>query len=441
MRHLTLRAMRPIRLLTLVAVFTLGLSACASGPATSSPRASGAPRQAAAHRQDESSAADGDESAGLSSAGFAGWVRNFRRQARARGVAPSTLASAFDDAVFAPHVIELDRRQPEFNRPIWTYLDAAVSSARVRHGRQVLAAHRDVVRDVARRYGVSPDIMAAIWGIESNYGQNVGHYETIDALATLGYDGRREDFAKRQLYAALKILGDGDIERDRMRGSWAGAMGNTQFLPTSFLRYAVDADGDGKRDIWGSIDDTLASTAHYLKSNGWRAGSPWGREVMLPPGFDYALADGETRHSSAQWRALGVRPVDRRGLPAFAAGAIIAPAGAHGPTFMVGHNFRVILRYNNATSYALAVGLLADRLAGHPGVQGGWPRDLASLSRDAIRRLQADLNTLGYDSGAPDGIVGPNTRRGVRAYQRAHGLIADGYPTDDLLQQIAAAVQ
>jgi membrane-bound lytic murein transglycosylase B len=367
-------------------------------------------------------------------------VAAFRQRAGAKGVSDQALDAAFGDAHFLPHVISLDNRQPEFSRAIWDYLDTAVSASRVRHGRDKLSQYDALARRVQTHYGVSRYVITAIWGMESNYGSNFGRYETIDALATLGYDGRRETFAERQLYAAMKILADGDISRDDMRGSWAGAMGHTQFLPTSFLAYAVDGDGDGKRDIWGSIPDVVASTANYLSKNGWDSGHPWGREVILPAGFDYTQADGSPRRSTAAWRAIGVKPIDSRGMPEFSAAGILAPAGARGPAFIVGPNFRTILRYNNATSYALAVGLLSDRLAGNPGVQKPWPRQLANLSNSQIRQLQAGLKALGYGSGTPDGIVGPNTRAGIRAFQRAQGQVADGYPTEALLQKINASL-
>lgn len=378
---------------------------------------------------------------GRTAAGFADWIAGFRQRARAKGVSARTIDRAFDNAEFVPHIIELDNRQPEFNRAIWDYLDTAASPSRVNNGRDALAANRQTAEAVQARYGVPASIITAIWGIESNYGQNFGNYKTIDALATLGYDGRRESFAENQLYAALKIIADGDIDHDRMRGSWAGAMGHTQFIPTSYLAYAVDADGDGRRDIWGSIPDVMASTANYLKKNGWQPGSPWGREVTLPANFDYGLADGKSSRSSAAWQQLGVQPVDSRGLPDFDRAQIVAPAGAKGPAFMLGPNFKVIRRYNNALSYALAVGLLSDKIAGEPGVQASWPRDEASLSHDQVYRLQSQLNQLGYGSGTPDGIMGPNTRDGVRAFQKAHGLPADGFATQDLLTQIEAAAR
>ena len=372
-------------------------------------------------------------------AGFERWVADFRQRAAARGVSGRTLDEAFAGAEFVPRIVELDRRQPEFSRAIWDYLDSAVSDTRIRQGREQLGTYADEARAAENRYGVPGTIIGAIWGVESNYGSNFGNYETIDALSTLGYDGRRTGFAEEQLYAALKILDNGDIDRDRMRGSWAGAMGHTQFIPTSFLAYAVDEDGDGRRDIWASIADVMGSTANYLQKNGWQRGQTWGREVVLPPNFDYAQAELDTRRSTSQWQSAGVRAVDSRGLPSFPAASIIAPAGAHGPAFMVGPNFRTILRYNNATSYALAVGLLSDRLAGASGVYGDWPRTLASLSRTEIKDMQRLLNELGYGTGTPDGIMGPNTRAGLRAFQRSHGLTADGYPTHELLRRIRSA--
>ena len=429
----------------LVPVFCLTVAACASEPVASATSQStpsdtaNTPAATTSASEMRMSAPPAAESTVRDSNGFDAWVSSFRQRASARGVSRQVLDEAFDRATFQPRIIELDRRQPEFTRAIWGYLDSAVSDTRVRQGRDKLATHDAIGRQVEQHYGVPRTIIGAIWGVESNYGSNFGSYETIDALATLGYDGRRTRFAEEQLYAALEILANGDIDRDRMRGSWAGAMGHTQFIPTSFNAYAVDEDGDGRRDIWNSIADVMGSTANYLKSNGWQRGSTWGREVVLPPNFDYARAELDTRRSTEAWRAAGVRAVDTRGLPAFESASIIAPAGAHGPAFMIGPNFRTILRYNNATSYALAVGLLSDRLAGQPGVQGDWPRTLASLSRTEIREMQRLLNRLGHGTGTPDGIMGPNTRAGLRAFQRANSMTADGYPTHELLRRIRAA--
>ena len=223
-----------------------------------------------------------------------------------------------------------------------------------------------------------------------------------------------------------------------MMGSWAGAMGQTQFLPSVFLGYAVDADGDGRRDIWGSIDDVMASTANFLARSGWQAGQPWGVEVRLPSGFDVGRADAEVRQPSALWATEGVQTIDGAPLPQFAQATVLLPAGASGPAFLVGPNFRVIQRYNNSTSYALAVGLLAQQLTGEPGVQAPWPRDLQALSREQMKALQTALKQRGFDSGTPDGVMGPTTRGALRNYQRSVGLPADGYPTPGLLERLQA---
>ncbi|WP_408642937.1 lytic murein transglycosylase [Acidovorax bellezanensis] len=366
---------------------------------------------------------------------FARWVAEFRASAGAAGIDEATLQSAFDDVRFVPRVIVADRAQPEFTRTVWAYLDSAVSAQRVARGQDKLRQLRPGVDAITAPYGVPTEIIVAIWGMESNYGSNVGDIPTIDALATLGFEGRREAWARGQLLAALKILQNRDIPRAQMIGSWAGAMGQTQFLPSNFLAYAVDADGDGRRDIWGSVPDVMASTANFLARSGWQAGQPWGQEVRLPPGFDYARAD-DVRQPASQWASEGVQSMDGAPLPALEGASILLPAGARGPAFLVGQNFRTILRYNNSTSYALAVGLLAQKLAGGPGVQTPWPRDLQALSSSQVRALQTALNARGFDTGTPDGTMGPATRRGVRQYQLSVGLPADGYPTLDLLQRL-----
>ncbi len=367
---------------------------------------------------------------------FASWIDDFRASARAAGIDTATLQRAFADVRYLPEVVERDRSQAEFTRTVWAYLDATVSPARIALGQQRLLEVRAQADAAAARYGVPAPILVAVWGMESNYGSNYGSVSAIDALATLGFDGRREAWARRELLAAVRILQRGDIDRDRMIGSWAGAMGQTQFLPSNFLAYAVDADGDGRRDIWGSMADVLASTANFLARSGWRAGQPWGCEVYLPAGFDPGRADADTRQAGAAWAAEGVRSVDGAALPDLPDSAIWLPAGARGPAFLTGPNFRTLLRYNNATSYALAVGLLAQQLAGGPGVQAPWPRDQQALSRMQIQALQTDLNRRGFASGTPDGLIGPTTRAAVRAYQRSLGIPADGYPTTELLERL-----
>ena len=367
---------------------------------------------------------------------FARWVAEFSTSARAAGIDEATLQIAFDGVRFLPRVIELDRAQPEFTRTVWDYLDSALSAQRIARGQDKLLQLRPEVDAIAARYGVPTEILFAIWGMESNYGSYVGDIPTIDALATLGFEGRREEWARGQLLAALKILKNRDIDRAQMIGSWAGAMGQTQFLPSNFLAYAVDADGDGRRDIWGSVADVMASTANFLARSGWQAGQPWVLEVRLPPGFDFARADADVRQPASQWANEGVQAMDGAPLPALEDSSILLPASARGPAFLVSPNFRTILRYNNSTSYALAVGLLAQKLVGGPAVQAPWPRDVQALTSSQLRALQTALNARGFDSGAPDGAIGPATRRGIRQYQRSLGLPADGYPTLELLQRL-----
>ncbi|MDN4589307.1 lytic murein transglycosylase [Xenophilus aerolatus] len=369
---------------------------------------------------------------------FAAWLADYRSFARASGVSDATLQSALDGAQYLPRVVELDRAQPEFTRAVWDYLDTAASTERVARGQQQGALARADIDAAAARYGVPAEVLLAIWGMESNFGSNYGSTPTVDALATLGFDGRRGDWARKELLAALQILDRRDIDRAHIVGSWAGAMGQTQFMPSTFLTYAVDADGDGRRDIWGSMADVMASTANFMARSGWRSGQPWGLEVSLPPGFDPARADPSLRQAASQWAAEGVRAADGRPLPELPEAELLLPAGARGPAFLVGPNFRALLRYNNSTSYALGVGLLAQRLAGGPGVQAAWPRDLVPLSRSQVTALQTALNTRGFDTGTPDGVMGPATRRGLRDWQRSVGLPADGYPTTELLQRLQA---
>jgi len=412
------------------------LVGCASTPSVPAPPEAGAASQAAPASAPASASASSGE--GAAPEAFTRWVTAFRDSARAAGIDDATLRAAFENVRYVPRAVELDRAQPEFTRSVWDYLDATVTPQRIAQGRDKLQQFRAEADAAAARYGVAPAIVIAIWGLESNYGSNYGDIPTIDALATLGFEGRREEWARGQLLAALRIIQNGDIDRAHMVGSWAGAMGQTQFLPSNFLAYAVDADGDGRRDIWGSMPDVLASTANFLARSGWQADQPWGVEVRVPAGFDPARADPAVRQSSARWAADGVSGIGAAPLPAFADAAVLMPAGARGPAFLVGPGFRAILRYNNSTSYALAVGLLAQRLDGGPGVQAPWPRDLQALTRSQMMAMQTALNQRGHASGTPDGLMGPATRDALRRYQRSLGLPADGYPTTDLLERLLA---
>ncbi|MGJ8526478.1 Tn3 family transposase TnXax1 [Halomonadaceae bacterium LMG 33818] len=386
-----------------------------------------------------SDAASNESDQNYTQAGFRQWINGFRAYALAHGISSTTFDNAFRTAQLQTSITHLSSSQPEFVRPIWQYLDTADSSLRVSHGRTLMERYHDVLAQSEARYGVPGSIIVAIWGMESNYGANFGNYPTVDALATLAYTGHRTNWAKSELVDALKIIQEGDIAPSRMRGSWAGAMGNTQFMPSSFLAYAVDADGDGRRDIWGDIPDVVASTANFLQHNGWRRGQPWGVEVRLPASFNYAQADGVVQHSVAQWAQMGVRSVNGGALPQLDEASILLPAGAHGPAFLIGHNFRTILRYNNSTSYALGVSLLAQQVAGGSGVQASWPRYEHLVSRTQKKEMQSALNQMGFNAGGADGIVGRTTQNALRQFQQAHGLAADGFVTQAMYERVMQA--
>ncbi|MEL6767545.1 MAG: lytic murein transglycosylase [Pseudomonadota bacterium] len=371
---------------------------------------------------------------------FEGWQAAFRQRALAEGIAGPTLDNAFTGLRENPTVLERDAFQPEFSRAIWQYLDSAVSDARISNGRAAMRSRGQLLSEIEARYGVNRHVVVAIWGLESAYGANYGDLSVIRSLATLAWDGRRRRFAEEQLIAALRIIEAGDIAPSAMVGSWAGAMGHTQFIPTSFLAYAVDFTGDGRRDIWDpSAADALASTANYLASFGWETGKPAVVEITLPAGFDYLLADGRTRRQAAEWEAIGIRPARGGNLPAAEGVEILLPAGSQGPAFAAYKNFRVIKRYNNATSYALAVAHLAERLEGAPPFAASWPRGDRALSRTETEELQRLLTAQGYDTKGVDGIAGPNTRGAVRAWQAANGRVPDGYISGRLLDGVRAS--
>ena len=369
--------------------------------------------------------------------GFRAWVVDFAQKAQRNRIPAAVINAAFAGVAYDADVVRRDRSQAEFTRQIWEYLDSAVSASRVANGRQALARHGTALAAIERRYGVPAEVVVAIWGMETSYGGYRGSDSVIQSLATLAYDGRRRAFFEDQLMAALKILAAGDVSPRAMRGSWAGAMGHTQFMPTSFLDHAVDFTGDGRRDIWGEDPtDALASAANYLAANGWQAGQPWGVEVRLPPGFDYAQAGRDTRKSPRRWAALGVRDMGGREVPDHGRAAIFLPAGARGPAFMVFDNFAVIERYNPADAYVMGVGILSDRIAGRAGVQADWPRGDRALSRSEKMELQKRLTAAGFDTRGIDGMVGPDTQDAIRRYQRAAGLTPDGYASAALLQRL-----
>jgi membrane-bound lytic murein transglycosylase B len=373
-------------------------------------------------------------------AAFAAFLTDFRSQALAAGITPETYDNATRLIRRNQRISDHNLNQPEFVTPIWQYLDNAVSAERITNGRALLVGDADILAAVTARFPVPPEILVAIWGNESDYGRgSMGRYNMFEALATLAYDGPRSDYARPQLLAALKMMQREGYIAEAMTSSWAGAFGQTQFVPTTFLAQAVDGDGDGRIDLWNSPGDALASTANVIRSAGWIDGKPWGYEVALPAGFAYENADLDMVKPVAAWKKLGVKTIQGGDLEAADQPAsLYLPAGAYGPAFLVFPNFKVILRYNNAASYALAVCLLADQLKGAPAVVASWPRGLAPLNRDERLALQNSLTALGFDIGKADGLIGAKSRAAVRGWQKAHNLPADGYPTQDLLTRIAS---
>lgn len=374
--------------------------------------------------------------------GFQQWIRNFWPTAQANGITPATYNAAFAGAKYDPSVIRRATNQPEFVKPIWSYLDGAASASRIKNGRKMKAKYGTLLRQLEARYGVDQHILLAIWGMESAYGAIFKNKKlikpTIQSLAMLGYaDRRRSKFGKTQLIAALKILQNGDVTPSRMMGSWAGAMGHTQFIPTTYLSRAVDFDGDGRRDIWQSIPDALASSANLLAKAGWQPQKTWGYEVQLPRNFAFQLANGKTTKSLAEWQGLGVRRVAGKAFPRPSDQAqLILPAGYKGPAFLILKNFAMIKRYNNATSYALGVGHLADRIRGGGDFVQSWPRSDRVLTRSERKEVQTLLNRLGYDTGGVDGRLGSKSKSAIRHWQGRRGLVPDGFASGALLQAL-----
>ncbi|WP_347267779.1 lytic murein transglycosylase [Paracoccus sp. (in: a-proteobacteria)] len=371
-------------------------------------------------------------------AGLENWVEGFKAGARREGISDATLALAFRDVTYNPEAVKRSQNQAEFKKPLWEYLENAVSEKRQVNGRAALARHGGVLSGVEGAYGVDKEVVTAVWGMESTYGERRGDLPLIESLATLGYEGYRGDFFRKQLMAALRILQAGDIDPGHMTGSWAGAMGHTQFIPTTYLAYAADFTGDGRRDIWSDNPaDALASTANYLAKSGWQHGLPAAVEVTIPAGFDTGLAGKGRKRSVAEWQAMGVRQATSRPLPpAGTPVELILPGGRSGAAFLITRNFHAILRYNNADSYALAVAHLADRLKGYPGLANPWPADHPGLRLEQRKEMQQLLSARGFDTQGVDGNVGSNTISAIRAYQAARGLPVTGEPSADLLAEL-----
>ena len=352
----------------------------------------------------------------------------------AQGITAATLDRGFRSQGFLPGVVERDRNQTEFRRTTEDYLALVAGDEDLALGQARVAPQRATLAAIERQSGVDADVIAAIWGLETRFGTRLGEIGVISATSTLAWEGRRARFFEAQLIAALRILQTGDTTTDRMRGSWAGAMGHTQFMPTVFEEYAVDFTGDGRRDIWAEDpSDALASTGEYLRRHRWRTGEPWGMEVHLPQGFDTARTGRDTRRPVASWAAAGVRPARGGALPDLGQAAIHAPAGADGPAWILYHNFNVILRYNPSVNYGIGVGYMADRLAGGGPLTRSFGPDATGLTQAERREMQALLNRAGHDVGTPDGVVGRRTEAAISAYQASRGMAVDGRPSQTVL--------
>lgn len=371
-------------------------------------------------------------------ADFRACVASLRGEATSRGISAQTFDVAMTNVEPDQSVLDAMDSQPEFKTPIWDYLAALVDDQRISDGRAKLAEWASVLDAAERKYGVDRHVIVAIWGVESDYGKLVGGRPLVRSLATGACSTRRTKFFRDELMATLRILQDGDMQPESLRGSWAGAFGHTQFMPTTFQRLAVDFDGDGKRDIVGSIPDALGSTANYLVRAGWKSGQRWGFEVRLPPGYSGPSGRGN-RQLLGQWSRMGVVAVDGQPMSGSGTAALLLPSGAKGPAFLILSNFYSIYAYNSAESYALAIAHLSDRLRGAGPFSTAWPTDDPGLSRAQRRDLQVRLNERGFDVGQADGAIGPRTRAAIRSYQATSGLREDGHAGVKVLESLKAA--
>jgi membrane-bound lytic murein transglycosylase B len=370
---------------------------------------------------------------------FQACLARLQDQARARDLPPAIVDEVIPGMQQQARVLELDRRQPEFMQTFGRYLALRVTDTRIEQGREKLAEHADLLASLRERYGVPGHYLVAFWGLETNYGGYLGTMPTLDSLATLACDPRRSDYFTGEFLTALELMERENLTPAQMQGSWAGAMGHTQFMPSAYWQYALDGDGDERADLWRSETDALTSAAHFLNRLGWEPDLRWGREVLLPNNFDYLQAGSGAWRPLADWSADGLRRTDGRPLPAADVDAmLLVPAGADGPAFLVYRNFEVIMRWNRSESYAISVGLLADRIAGAGGLNRPPPNDEA-LRVSEVEAIQATLAARGYDPGPADGIWGPATRRALAAFEQDSGRVADGYPDPDTVNTLLAA--
>jgi membrane-bound lytic murein transglycosylase B len=373
---------------------------------------------------------------------FSKCLVEFTTKAKAAGISSKTINNSLANATLNQQVVQLDRKQPEFSTSFADYFNRRVTEQRVNQGRALLSKHRELLTRVEQQYGVPAPYLLAFWGLETNFGNYFGNIPVVDSLATLACDTRRSNFFTTELINALRILDAGDIAPNKMIGSWAGAMGNFQFMPSSFLKNAVDFDGDHKRDLWNSKPDAFASAANFLRNLGWQADQRWGREVKLPRDFPFLEAGLKNTKAIADWNKLGVIRADNTSLPATEINAsLLVPAGHQGPAFLVYDNFNVIMRWNRSEFYAIAVGQLADQIAGGGKLLQPPPEDAPRLHRDQVIALQEQLNQKGFNTGTPDGILGPGTRRAISEFQHQQGMIADGFPGKEVLSLLGIGIK
>jgi lytic murein transglycosylase len=369
-------------------------------------------------------------------ADFQSCLAGLRGAAEAKGVSGRTFEQLTQGLQANPDILKAEAYQPEFKTAIWDYLAGLVDEERVQDGEAAMAQNRQALASAQQRFGVPPYVVTAVWGVESNFGRNFGTKPVIQSLATLSCAGsRRAGYYRGELFAAMKIVQSGDIDPRDFNGSWAGAFGHTQFMPSTFLGTAVDGDGDGRRDLVHSAPDALASTANFLRKAGWQSGVPWGFEVRLPQGYQGPSGRTKKQPMSA-WASRGISRIDGRPIGEGNAGLLI-PAGPNGPAFLVTRNFDAIYGYNAAESYALAIALLSDRLAGRPGLHTPWPTDDPGLSRADRRELQTRLVQRGYDlQGKIDGVIGDKTREAIVDFQSKAGLKANGRASVSVLSAL-----
>jgi len=365
--------------------------------------------------------------------GFEEWVFNFTAD-YAHRFSDGFIEQVLSKVEFLPEVLRIDSNQTEHNLAIWTYISQFAKHERVKKGQYFLSSLKQDLNSLAKTYGVSPSILLAIWGVETSFGQTRGNQEVLSTLTTLAYDGRRRDFFVNELVSALTILQLKFVKQEDLIGSWAGAMGHTQFMPSSYLNFAVDFDQDGIADIWSENPiDALASTAFYLKKNGWLSGIPWGENVSIVENFDYALTQPNDTKTVSNWAQLGI---GCKTLGDELSCSIILPSGEMGPKFLTTHNFEVIKTYNRSTAYALGVSLLSDQIDGHAAPDLNWPEHEKPLTRSQISKLQILLTAKGCDTQGTDGLIGPNTEKAIRKFQKQNNLIQDGFHSNSLFSML-----